>query len=913
MLNILSSIYTTLIDVIGNYYCLLAVTSISFSLKLFILFKLIIQKINHPKTPRVILLLTLVLVGNVIANSTWIISLMNALFITNTEYLFIRFWIRIAWAFSIIQYQSFALFLEYLVEKQQPMKSYQKILTAISCIIILFFIALAFIGLSYPPGKRFEIENHLQFFTTLYTFFPMLLLSLVLTIRKLQTTTIPNILKKQLQILITVLIVPYLISDFLQIFIYQYTPTSINYTLSSLSTALLTLAIYYCSHRMIGLRFLNFQEKIVSSTHFNFIEDFKEVLEQFSQVSSTRELNHLAQSFFKQAFGIPVGRAQLYLRNINVAQKPKECANSLSNTETIVENFISLHTTPCDVNTYIKQHKVLITDEIEFSNFYEESTVQVSIVSFLKNINADLFLPVWSKDQLVGYLIVERYARIVPHNKKGEFYSNVEQDQMLVFASYLGNIIHLLHSRNLTTLLRKEKELQDELYSKHQEINQYKESIRSFLRTTKNAAIGIIFYKNRKFTYGNQTAQELIDVNLNNHEGHPTTQTLKKIVTQVTNYKAPQTAFIQDAQGNKLVVSGLMSTEGTSVILTIHHPEISDLLKKQIEHLKDPSSWDYLLYLETTKSGQHINQLIPGNGEQLLNFKIELLKIALSKKAILLDMPAHDLMGTVEILHHISLRKTLHVLDLKSTCTTTEIAVKLFGMNPIFGMQQQEKPLLEQLNETGTLFIKNVQFLDMETQEYLAEFIRYGIYRVFKSEKKQSSNLRVIVSCNKNLESLAAEGLFSSNLFHELKRTTLTMPSLTSLSEEELNGLIAGLAQQAMKSQEFTNLLELSVQEKKKLAESRPASLHELRNKIQQLLIHKSKENNIHQEAQFDPAYEITDPELVEAARLGKYALKDQKIMVMLWNKFKNQNKIAALLGVNRSSVNRRCKEYSLE
>ena len=29
--------------------------------------------------------------------------------------------------------------------------------------------------------------------------------------------------------------------------------------------------------------------------------------------------------------------------------------------------------------------------------------------------------------------------------------------------------------------------------------------------------------------------------------------------------------------------------------------------------------------------------------------------------------------------------------------------------------------------------------------------------------------------------------------------------------------------------------------------------------------------------------------------------------MTCLWNKFKNQNKIATLLGVNRSSVNRRC------
>ena len=75
----------------------------------------------------------------------------------------------------------------------------------------------------------------------------------------------------------------------------------------------------------------------------------------------------------------------------------------------------------------------------------------------------------------------------------------------------------------------------------------------------------------------------------------------------------------------------------------------------------------------------------------------------------------------------------------------------------------------------------------------------------------------------------------------------------------------------------------------------------------------KSKESNVDSTIIFDPAYAVSDPELTHASRLGKQALKDQKIMAMLWHKFKSQSKIASLLGVNRSSVNRRCKDYSLE
>ena len=88
--------------------------------------------------------------------------------------------------------------------------------------------------------------------------------------------------------------------------------------------------------------------------------------------------------------------------------------------------------------------------------------------------------------------------------------------------------------------------------------------------------------------------------------------------------------------------------------------------------------------------------------------------------------------------------------------------------------------------------------------------------------------------------------------------------------------------------------------------------MQELKAKVKYLLIQKSKKNNIYDETIFDPAYSVSDPSLIEASRLGKQALKDPQIMAMLWNKFKNQSKIAAFLGVDRSSVNRRCKEHKL-
>src|SRR5205823_2709570 len=122
--------------------------------------------------------------------------------------------------------------------------------------------------------------------------------------------------------------------------------------------------------------------------------------------------------------------------------------------------------------------------------------------------------------------------------------------------------------------IHQEKELKEELYRKHQEINQYKESIRSFLRS--NKSIGIIFYKNRRFTFGNQEAQELIKINPHVHEGHPITRTLKQLAHQVATYKTPRTSFAKDAQGSTLVFSGVPSLEHNNIIIIVHYPEISD-------------------------------------------------------------------------------------------------------------------------------------------------------------------------------------------------------------------------------------------------------------------------------------------------------------------------------------------------
>ena len=896
-------IITVVNSFFASYPVLLTIFSTSLLFKSFLLFNIIFKKENSEKTRVTYFLIISLLIGTIICDSEWVFMLIKKMFLNDAPLKLFVFWRRIAWACTVGVYQLFALLLESLTNPQKPFSTRNKLFSIISFCFFSFFIAISIIHYNcLGPAEKYWIEFEMQSIGIVFILFPLMGITVLYTLWQLKNLSLPRIILKQLRLLMIFIVIPYWLSDLLQMAPFSFTMNWINtsYAFVGLSNILLNIALIYCSRRMLGLRFLNWSRQVHSPMNINFMENFKITLEQFSHVTTTAELVHITQRFFKEAFDIPFNRVQLHMRLLNQQGLPKEGPMI-----TIVENFLSTQKESTAI--FIKNQKLLVYDDLAFSNFYEANEDGDKSLAFLDAIQADIFLPIYEKKKLVAYIIVDRHARF------NRFYTGTECDEMLIFTRYLNNIINLMQNKNLDTFIQKEKVLQEELYAKHQEIRQYKESIRSFLRKNNHKDIGIIFYKNRRFTFGNKAAKILIPFNPNLQEGHPLCKTLKNVAQQVESYKSAQIAYAKDTQGSKLVLSGVPGLDNNNVIISVYYPEVTDVIKKEIDILKDPSEWDYLLYLETTKPGQLINQLIPGSGETLLNFKIELLKTALSKKATLLDMPEQDLQQTVEILHHISVRETLRTIDLNGPVTNYDVAMHLFGINSLFDPEKKgTKSLLETLDNTGTLFIKNIHYLDLETQEYLAEFIRYGFFRIFKSDTKIASNVRIICSTNQNLHHLVSQDKFSKALFSELKKATLSMPSLAMLPENELNTLSEGFSEQATTNKSFESILSLSTHDKLKLFHQQPTSLKELKAKIKQILIAKSKRNDVYNESFFDPGYAVSDPELIEAARLGKKALKDQKTMMLLWHKFKNQNKIADFLGVNRSSVSRRYKQYNI-
>ncbi len=904
------TIFETFFFMANSEQLLFGVMTFSFFTKIYLLTSLIFQGISSDKKiQKPWLFLIGILIGSAVGDISWVIKYLRIFFIPSIPYNWVVFCARIAFALLILQYQSLALLIQNIRNSAYKLRWAQKLLFYLGFVFQLYFLFIAFFGKdlvieserlpalleTVSLSSPFEICM-IHWYVPLYLF-PVVLIPLVsVFFSSDKSQKLPKILRKQIDVLALFIVPPFLLLEFL----IAFKQITFNNITISLSTILITYTIFYCIKTILPLRFLNITSHVESKRKLNFINDFTDIIEQLVQACTVEELTHITQHFFKNSLGVPLGNTHLHMQitGSSVAQGEKEANLTSKKIVTFIEN---------DSNTlhaFLQQEKIFIYDEIEFDHHCQQSILHAKAIHFLNEIDADIFLPIYQNNKIIACVTVEK------NSLPNELYGDVQRDEMLIFSNYLNNMINLIRTNSLEAIAQERKMLEDELHDKHQEIKQYKESIHSFLRNGTNN-IGILFYKNRRFTCANQAAKEMVSINLNVQVGHPFTKEIKDVAEKVEKYKMPKTAFATDESGRELIISGVCNVEQNNVIVTVHYPEVSDIIKRKMDRLKDPSRRDFLLYLETTESGKLLNKLLPGSSEILLNLKIDILKVALSKKATLLELPQEDLLSTVEIVHHVGLRDNLHSITLNEPCTDNSIALKLFGINDLFNTGSIKPALLKTLNFNGTLFIENVNYLGHAAQERLLEYIRRGYFRPLQSEQRITSNARIICSSNTNLQHLVQEGTFSRKLLDELKKMPLSMSSLDSLSEEKFHNLADEFAHEVLKDSEFKNLLTLTKHEKNKIIRDQLTSLKHLKKRIQHIVRTKA-DKKIQHETSTKIAYTAADPGLEEASKLGKNALRDKNIMKLLWEKLKTQNKIATFLGVNRSSVSRRCREYDL-
>lgn len=551
---------------------LLAAKSFSIIFKFFLtlVISYIGLKSKNKTTKNNALLLLIILTFSMINDLSWITNLIFHIFKSNFLIKeIVVFFIRIGNIALILKNHFFMFFIEHSVNKKIRWDFKNQILLFVTILLSMAFVYLAIFKFWDPHWDISEINKvwfgrEVKITQALYIHSLILLVAAYYSaLGNMRNKELPKIIAHQLKTLIYVFMLPHCIIDAFtdSVFIEpKYFPIDRRYILT-ISTMLITWALYYCGKKMAGLRFLNFKKHIEDHKKFNFTEDFNEILKQLSQVSSFQELTSITQTFFKSAFDIPISKTYFHLRN-NENRKLIDKIDRSSK----VENFLE--------NTNFQDFRIMIFEEIEYNQFYSNNDKFLHSLKFMESIEADIFLPIYEKDKINSYIIIDRHAR------PGKFFSKVERDEMIVYASYISTLVNILSYTNLNNLLKKSKALEDELYLKHQEVNQYKESIKSFIRNAKDRKIGLIFCKNKKFSIANQAAQEILGygINISHDSGHPLVKSMHNIAKTVYEYKTQQSCIAKDEDGCRVVISGLPSTDNQTIIIMIYYPEISDII-----------------------------------------------------------------------------------------------------------------------------------------------------------------------------------------------------------------------------------------------------------------------------------------------------------------------------------------------
>ena len=117
----------------------------------------------------------------------------------------------------------------------------------------------------------------------------------------------------------------------------------------------------------------------------------------------------------------------------------------------------------------------------------------------------------------------------------------------------------------------------------------------------------------------------------------------------------------------------------------------------------------------------------------------------------------------------------------------TLIESELFGYEKgaFTGANASRMGLIEAA-DGGTLFLDEIGELPMEAQARLLRFIQEGEIRRIGSVQSRKVNVRLICATHRNLQSLAAEGLFRQDLYYRINVLRLDLPPLRDRGKDIL-------------------------------------------------------------------------------------------------------------------------------
>ena len=112
-----------------------------------------------------------------------------------------------------------------------------------------------------------------------------------------------------------------------------------------------------------------------------------------------------------------------------------------------------------------------------------------------------------------------------------------------------------------------------------------------------------------------------------------------------------------------------------------------------------------------------------------------------------------------------------------------ELMREVYGHSGIGATAKSRKGILE-FASRGTCYFSHIEELSPNLQESLLQFLRYRKFRRLGDGRETTSQVRLVVSTDKNLEGFVEGGLFDRGLYCELSKNAQTIAPLRERTED---------------------------------------------------------------------------------------------------------------------------------
>ena len=206
----------------------------------------------------------------------------------------------------------------------------------------------------------------------------------------------------------------------------------------------------------------------------------------------------------------------------------------------------------------------------------------------------------------------------------------------------------------------------------------------------------------------------------------------------------------------------------------------------------------------------------------------------------------------------------------------------------------------------GTLFLDEIGNLPPEVQQMLLRALEAKRYRPTGGSKDKKADVRIIAATNEDLQTAIAEKRFRADLYQRLKEYTLHIPPLRECKEDILP--LADFFRQ-LANEEFEKQVKGFDAEAKKelLAYTWGGNVRELKRVVRMAVLHTEGDTVTADALEFD------EMPLAADASLALNDMEKKQIIHALEQTKGNRTMAAALLGIGRTTLYSKMKEYGIK